>query len=78
MFSLKFVNNILTRGIIDCGSALVTHGNEIETKESSFPAEMPLIKSIGAANRQSPVIPKKNSGFVPQEQQDWDAFSRTR
>ena len=24
-----------------------------------FPAEMPLIKSVGAANRQSPPIPRK-------------------
>ena len=28
-------------------------------KESSFPAEMPLTKSVGAADRQSPVIPRK-------------------
>ena len=28
-------------------------------KESSFPAEMPLIKSVGAANWQSPVIPRE-------------------
>ena len=28
-------------------------------KESSFPGEMPLIKSVGAANRQSPPIPRK-------------------
>ena len=28
-------------------------------KESSFPPEMPLIKSVGAANLQSPVIPRK-------------------
>ena len=28
-------------------------------KESSFPAEVALIKSVGAANRQSPVIPRK-------------------
>ena len=27
-------------------------------KESSFPAEMPLIKSVGAANRQSLPIPR--------------------
>ena len=31
-------------------------------KESSFPAEMPLIKSILVANRQSPVIARK---FLP-------------
>ena len=28
-------------------------------KESSFLAEMPLIKSVGAANQQSPLIPQK-------------------
>ena len=28
-------------------------------KESSFPAEMPPIKSVGAANQQSPPIPWK-------------------
>ena len=28
-------------------------------KESSFPAEMPLIKSVGAAYWQSPPIPRK-------------------
>ena len=28
-------------------------------KESSFANEMPLIKSVGAADRQSPVIPRK-------------------
>ena len=28
-------------------------------KESSFPGEMSLIKSVGAANRQSPPIPRK-------------------
>ena len=28
-------------------------------KKSSFPAEMPLIKSVGAANGQSPVIPRE-------------------
>ena len=34
-----------------------TKGNENETKGVQFPAaEMPLIKLIGAANRQSPVI----------------------
>ena len=30
--------------IIDYGSAFVTYGNEIESKETSFPAEMPLTK----------------------------------
>ena len=28
-------------------------------KESSFPAEMPLLKSVGAAYWQSPTIPRK-------------------
>ena len=28
-------------------------------KESSFSGEMPLIKSVGATNRQSPPMPKK-------------------
>ena len=28
-------------------------------KESSFPAELPLIKSVGAAIRQSPATPRK-------------------
>ena len=28
-------------------------------KKSSFPAEMPLIKSVGVANGQSPVIPRE-------------------
>ena len=36
-------------------------------KESSFLAELPLIKSVGAANRQSPA---KICDFLPQEQQD--------
>ena len=38
-------------------------------KESIFPAEMPLIKLIGAANLQSPVIARKISALVPQEHQ---------
>ena len=42
--------------------------------ESSFPTEMPLIESVGAAYRQSPPITSKICGFVPQEHQDWDAF----
>ena len=46
--------------IIDYGSAFVTYGKITETKssrnESSFPAEVPLIKLIGAANLQSPVM----------------------
>ena len=37
-----------------------TKGNENETKGVQFPAaEMPLIKLIGAANRQSPVIARQ-------------------
>ena len=35
-------------------------------KESSFPAEKPLIKLIGEADRQSPVIARK---FLPREHQ---------
>ena len=31
----------------------------LSRKESSFPAEMSLIKSVGAANRQSPATPRK-------------------
>ena len=38
-------------------------------KESSFPAEMHLIKLIEAANRQSPADSSKISTFVPQEYQ---------
>ena len=38
-------------------------------KESSFPAEMHLIKLIEAANRQSSADSSKISTFVPQEHQ---------
>ena len=31
---------------------------------SSLPGEMPLIKSVGAANRQSPPIPRKFVAFT--------------
>ena len=63
--------------IIDYGSACDTYGKVTETatetkssrKESSFPAEEPLIKLIGAANSQSPVIARKISASVPQEHQ---------
>ena len=52
--------------IIDYGSAFDTYGRVTETKssrkESSFPAEVLLIKFIGAANFQSPVIARK---FLP-------------
>ena len=52
--------------IIDNGSAFVTYEKITETKssryESSFPAEVPLMKLIGAANLQSPVIARK---FLP-------------
>ena len=52
--------------IIDYGSAFDTYGKVTETKssrkESSFPAEVPLIKLIGAANFQPPVIARK---FLP-------------
>ena len=59
--------------IIDYGSAFDTYGKVTKTKssrkESSFPAEEPLIKLIGAANFQSPVIARKISASVPQEHQ---------
>ena len=59
--------------IIDYGSAFDTYGKVTETKssrkESSFPDEEPLIKLIGAANFQSPVIARKISASVPQEHQ---------
>ena len=41
------------------GSAFVTNGKQSSRKDCSFPAEMPLIKSVRAANRQSPPIPRK-------------------
>ena len=54
--------------IIDYGSGFVTYGKITETKSSrkepSFAAEVPLIKLIGAAYLQSPVI-----ALVPQEHQ---------
>ena len=57
--------------IIDYGSAFVTYGKITGTKssrkESSFPAEVPLIKVIEAANLQSPVIARKISAFASQE-----------
>ena len=47
-----------------------TKVNENESKGVQFPAaEMPLIKLIGAANRQSPVIAWKCLPLVPQEHQ---------
>ena len=52
--------------IIDNGSAFVTYEKITETesgrKESSFPAEVPLMKLIGAANLQLPVIART---FLP-------------
>ena len=48
--------------IVDYGSVFITYGNEIESKGVQFPGEMPLIKLIGAANLQSPVIARK---FLP-------------
>jgi len=52
--------------IVDYGSAFVTYGKITEMKssrkESSFPAEAPLIKLIGAANLQSLVMARK---FLP-------------
>ena len=57
--------------IIDYGSEFVTYGKITGTKssrkESSFPAEVPLIKVIEAANLQSPVIARKISAFASQE-----------
>ena len=51
---------LLLEVIIDYGSAFVNYGKITETKsswkKSTFPAEVPLIKLIGAANLQSPVI----------------------
>ena len=38
-------------------------------KESSFPAEIPLIKLIEAANRQSPADSSEIATFLPQEHQ---------
>ena len=35
---------LITRGIIDYGSALVTHGNEIELKGVQFPGRDALDK----------------------------------
>ena len=52
--------------IIDNESAFVTYENITETKssrkESRFPAEVPLLKLIGATNLQSLVIARK---FLP-------------
>ena len=49
--------------IVDYRSLFVNYGNEMESKGVQFPvAEMPLIKLIGAANRQSLVIGRK---FLP-------------
>ena len=44
--------------IIDHGSAFVTYEDKIESKGVQVPAEFPLIKSVGAANRQSPAKPR--------------------
>ena len=53
-------------------------------KKSSFPTEVPLIKSVGAANGQSPVIPRElwlctigrpRLGCVPNEREN-DIFER--
>ena len=40
------------------GAAVVTY-TKSSRKLSSFPAEMPPIKSVGAANRQSSAVPRK-------------------
>ena len=49
--------------IFDYGSVFVAYGKITETKssptESSFSTEVPLIKLIGPANLQSPVIARK-------------------
>ena len=63
--TLLTIDHIIPRleVIIDYGSAFVTYGKITETKwsrkESSFPAEVPLIKFTGAANLQSTVIARK-------------------
>ena len=44
--------------IIDHGSAFVTYEDKIQSKGVQVPAEFPLIKSVGAANRQSPAKPQ--------------------
>ena len=60
-FSTIMTENNLV--IIDYGCAFVTCGKITETqssrKESSFPAEVALIKLIGVVNLQSPVIARK-------------------
>ena len=64
----RYYPNLKLEVIIDYGSALVTYLTITETttkssrKESSFLAAVPLIKLIGAANLQSPVIARK---FLP-------------
>ena len=51
---------LLQEVIIDYGSSFVTYGKITETKsshkDSSFPAEVPLIRLIGVANLNFPVI----------------------
>ena len=44
--------------IIDHGSAFVTYEDKIQSKGVQVPTEFPLIKSVGAANRQSPAKPR--------------------
>ena len=46
--------------IIDHGSAFVTYEDKIESKGVQVPAELPLIKSVGAAYRQSPAKPRNS------------------
>ena len=54
------ISILLQEVIIDYGSSFVTYGKITETKsshkDSSFPAEVPLIRLIGVANLNLPVI----------------------
>ena len=52
---VNYFLSLMTRGCHSLRSR-VRHSSR---KESSFPAEMSLIKSVGAANRQSPATPRK-------------------
>ena len=52
---VNYFLSLLTRGCHSLRSR-VRHSSR---KESSFPAEMSLIKSVGAADRQSPATPRK-------------------
>ena len=52
---VNYFLSLMTRGCHSLRSR-VRHSSR---KESSFPAEMSLIKSVGAADRQSPATPRK-------------------